>query len=195
MMLTSRFRAATRSRSPPPRPLLRKGTAGMIRFALERVPGRRRREFEIADIGAETNSNPGADRNHDDIVHCQRRHTQAADEVGGAVDAGETLVDRVGGRQVVDQHHRARAFAAEVEAERRPLPKDPEVAGVLGVEDAFAVTQPGDHGAAGFLPQDVTVGEANWLPAFSTICASPREMVPKKRWPASTISFDEYCGP
>jgi len=29
MMLTSRFRAATRSRSPPPRPLLRKGIAGM----------------------------------------------------------------------------------------------------------------------------------------------------------------------
>src|SRR6516165_3765315 len=57
----------------------------------ERVPGRRRREFEIADIGAETNSDPGADRNHDDIVHRQRRHSQAADEVGRAVDAGKTL--------------------------------------------------------------------------------------------------------
>src|SRR6516165_4058242 len=130
----------------------------------ERVPGRRRREFEIADIGAETNSDPGADRDYDDIVHRQRRHSQAADEIGRAVDAGKTLVDRIGGRQVVDQHHRARAFAAEVEAERRPLPKDPEVAGVLGVEDAFAVTQSGDHGAAGFLSQHVAVGESKLAP-------------------------------
>src|SRR6516225_3953023 len=114
MMLTSRFRAATRSRSPPPRPLLRKGIAGMIRSALERVPGRRRREFEIADIGAETNSDPGADRNHDDIVHRQRRHSQAADEVGRAVDAGKTLVDRIG-----DRHRRFRSRNIAGLAERR----------------------------------------------------------------------------
>src|SRR5262245_59212736 len=152
------FRAAPRPIVAPAAVAV-KNTARIDQSGSERVPGRRRREFEIADIGAKTNSDPRADRNHDDIVHRQRRHTQAADEVGRAVDAGETLVDRVGGWQVVDQHHRARAFAAEVEAERRPLPKDPEVAGVLGVEDAFAVTQPRDHGAAGFLPQHVAVGE------------------------------------
>src|SRR5438445_4206574 len=153
--------------SPPhPLPIVGPAAAPAKRYrsnypsGSERVAGRRRREFEIADIGAETNSDPGADRDYDDIVHRQRRHSQAADEVGRAVDACKTLVDRIGGRQIVDQHHRARAFAAEVEAERRPLPKDPEIAGVLGVEDAFAVTQPGDHRAAGFLSQHVALGQS-----------------------------------
>src|SRR6516165_7901471 len=77
----------------------------------ERVPGRRRREFEIADTRAQRPavSHPGADRDHDDVVHCQRRHSQAADEVSRTLDAGETLVDGVGGGQIVDKHHRARA--------------------------------------------------------------------------------------
>ena len=47
-----------------------------------------------------------------------------------------------------------------VEAERRPLPVDPQVAGVLGVERAFAVAQPADEGAAGFLAEDVAVRQA-----------------------------------
>ena len=77
----------------------------------ERVPGRRRREFEIADTRAQRPavSHPGADRDYDDVVHCQRRHSQAADEVSRTLDAGETLVDGVGGGQIVDKHHRARA--------------------------------------------------------------------------------------
>src|SRR5262249_10010715 len=56
--------------------------------------------------------------------------------------------------------HRARAFAAEVKTERRSLPEHSEVAGILGVEDAFPVTQPCDHGAAGFLAEHVAVGQA-----------------------------------
>src|SRR5215475_16188559 len=83
----------------------------------ERMPGRRRRKFEIAHIGAEPHANARADRNHDDVIHGQRRHSQAADEVGGTVDAGEALINRIGGRQVIDQHHCARAFATEVEAD------------------------------------------------------------------------------
>jgi hypothetical protein len=45
----------------------------------ERVPGRGRREFEIADIRTQPYPYPRADRDHDDVVHCQRRHSQAAD--------------------------------------------------------------------------------------------------------------------
>src|SRR5262249_28974854 len=36
-------------------------------------------------------------------------------------------------------------------------------------------------------------GRPHWLPAFSTIWASPRATDPKNRWPASMISFDEHC--
>src|SRR6266516_6209851 len=35
----------------------------------------------VGGWGRQPNSDPGADRNHDDIIHCQRRHSQAADEV------------------------------------------------------------------------------------------------------------------
>src|SRR5262245_9401959 len=117
----------------------------------ERVPGRGRRELDIADISAETQPDAGADRNHDDSVRRQRRHSEAADEIGRAVDAGEALVDRAGGGQAVDEHHGARALAAEVPAERRPLPEHPQVAGILGVEDALAIAQSRDHRAAGLL--------------------------------------------
>ena len=67
----------------------------------EWVPGRHRREFEIADIRAQPYAHPRADRDHDNVVHCQRRHSQAADEVSRTVDAGEALVDGVGGGQIV----------------------------------------------------------------------------------------------
>src|SRR5215470_3232949 len=59
----------------------------------ERIPGRRRREFEIAHVGAEPHSDARADRNHDDVIHGQRRHSQAADEVSGTVDTGEALIN------------------------------------------------------------------------------------------------------
>jgi hypothetical protein len=35
------------------------------------------------------------------------------------------LIDRVGGRKIVDEHHGARAVAAKIETERGPLPVDP----------------------------------------------------------------------
>ena len=66
----------------------------------------------------------------------------------------------VGPRQVVDQHHGARAVGAGIEAERRPLPEHAQIAGILGVERAVAVAQAADEGAAGFLAQHIAVGQA-----------------------------------
>src|ERR1043166_2220052 len=103
----------------------------------ERIPRRLRGELQVADIRAETQADAGADRNHHDAVEGQRRHADAADQVGRAVDAGEALVDRARRREIVDQHHGARAFAADVPAKRRPLPVHLQVARVLGVERAF----------------------------------------------------------
>src|SRR5262245_9694290 len=123
----------------------------------ERVPSRRGREFQVAHIGAEPQAHAGANRHHHDIVRCERRHAEAANEIGRAVDAPKTLVDRVGARQIVDQHHGARAFAAQVEAERGALPVDAQVAGVARVERAFAVAQPRHEGAARLLAEDVAV--------------------------------------
>ena len=127
---------------------------------LERVPGRLRRELQVADVGAEPQADAGADRHQHDVVGGQRRHAEAADKIGGAVDAAEALVDRAGVRQVVDQHHGAGAFAADVQADRRALPVDLQIAGILGVEHALAVAQPGDEGAAGLLAEDVAVRQA-----------------------------------
>src|ERR1700738_451564 len=110
----------------------------------ERIPGRARGELEIPDIGAEPQPDTGADRHHHDAARGERRHADAADEVGRSVDTGEALVDRLGGRQAVDQHHGACAFAADIPAERRSLPVDAQVAGILGVERALAVAQPAD---------------------------------------------------
>src|SRR5713101_2874516 len=135
-----------------------------ILLASERVPGRRRRELEIADIGAEPEADAGTDWNHHHIIRRQRRHSEPADEIGRTVDADETLVDRFGGRQAVDQHHGAGALAAEIETDRRTLPEDPQVAGILGIERAFAIAQPRDYGAAGLLAEDVAVGQAPLAP-------------------------------
>src|SRR5713101_7054423 len=126
----------------------------------ERIPGRLRREFEVADIGAEPHADAGANRNHHDAVRGQYRHPQPAHEIRRAVDAAEALVHRLRRRQIVDQHHGAGPFAADVPTERGTLPIDPQIAGVLGVQRAFAVTQPADESAAGFLAEDVAVVQA-----------------------------------
>src|ERR1700751_2120744 len=85
--------------------------------ASERVPGRARRIFEIADIGAEPQPDAGADRHQHDVVGGERGHAEAADDVGRAVDADEALIDRLRRGQVVDQRHGARTVAAPVEAD------------------------------------------------------------------------------
>ena len=60
-------------------------------------------------------------------------------------------------RQVIDQHHGARAIGSGIETERRALPEHAQIAGILGVERAVAVAQAADEGAAGFLAQNVAV--------------------------------------
>src|SRR6202000_860619 len=117
----------------------------------ERVPGRLRRILKIANIGPQPQSDAGADRHQHDVVGGQRRHAETTDDIGGAVDAGEALVDRAGGREIINQRQRARAIPAPIEAERWSLPEHPEVAGVLGVERTFAIAQPGHECAAAFL--------------------------------------------
>src|SRR5207253_8127939 len=130
------------------------------KYASERVPGRARRVFEIADIGAEPKPDAGADRHQHDVVGRERRHAEAADDIGRAVDADEALIDRLRRGQIVDQRHGARAVAAPVEADRRTLPVDAQVAGVLGVERTLAVTQAGDERAGPFLAEHIAVGQA-----------------------------------
>src|SRR6266853_420741 len=120
---------------------------------LERVPGRFRRELEIADIGAQPEANPRPDWHEHDVIGGQRRHAEAADKIGRAVDSTETLVDRTGVRQIVDQHHGAGAFAADIPADRWPLPVDLQIARVLRVEHAFAVAQSRHKGAASLLAE------------------------------------------
>src|SRR6516162_789475 len=73
---------------------------------------------------------------------------------------------RVGGRKIVNEHHGARAVAAKIETERGPLPVNPTVAGILGVQHPLPVTQTGDPGAAGLLPQDISVGQAPFAARF-----------------------------
>src|ERR1700732_1892865 len=127
--------------------------------ASERIPRRPIGEFEVAEIGAEPQTYPRTDRDDGDVVGDQRSHAKAADEIGGTIDAAEALENRVGTRQVVDQHHRARSVSAGIEADARPLPEHTQIAGVLGVERAVAITQAADKSTAGFFAQNVAV----WL--------------------------------
>src|SRR5690242_21659083 len=53
----------------------------------ERIPRRARGIFQIADIGAEAQTETGADRHQHDVVCRQRRHPETADDVGRAIDA------------------------------------------------------------------------------------------------------------
>src|SRR5258705_4941787 len=62
--------------------------------------------------------------------------------------------------KIIDKRHGPRAAAARVEADRRPLPIDPQIAGVLGIERAFAVSQSGDKRARTFLAKDIAVRQA-----------------------------------
>src|SRR4051794_37670961 len=118
---------------------------------LEGIPGRFRRELQVTDIDAEAGSDAGPDRDHDHLVRCNSRHAEAADEVGRAVDAHETLIECVREGHVVDQHHGAGAVAAHVEPERRTLPEYLALARIAGEELALAVAQSAEEGPGGFL--------------------------------------------
>ena len=51
----------------------------------------------------------------------------------------------------------ARAIGSHIDADRWPLPEDPQVATILGVESALAVSQTADECTTSFLAEDVTV--------------------------------------
>src|SRR6188472_2395799 len=116
--------------------------------------------MQVANIGAEPQPHTGTNGNQNDVAGSQRRHAEPTDEISRAVDAGEALIDRLGGGQVIDEDHGARAIAAPVEPDRWPLPEHPQIASIACVERALAVAQARDERAAGLLTQDVAVGLA-----------------------------------
>src|SRR6516165_10786900 len=144
----------------PPRHLfdrLRRRVYGIAR--LERIPRRPIGEFEVAEISPEAEADAGADRDDGDVVSHQRGHTEAADEIGGAVDTAEPLENRIGARKVVHQHHRARAVRAGIKTDSRSLPEHAQVADILRIKRAVAVAQTANKGAARFFAQNIAV----WL--------------------------------
>src|SRR4029077_18915312 len=123
----------------------------------ERVPGWTLREFEIAEIGAEAEPDARADRHDHDIVRYKRRHPQAADQISRAGHAAEPLENSLGSRQVVNQHHGARAVGAVIETERWPLPVHARVARILIIKLPVAKTRAADKGAARFFAENIAV--------------------------------------
>src|ERR1035441_9363857 len=69
--------------------------------ASERVPARVRGKLEVPDISAEPQPDAGADWHNNNVARGKSGHAEAADEIGRSVDTGETLIDRLGGRQVI----------------------------------------------------------------------------------------------
>src|SRR5262245_3863966 len=88
-----------------------------VQWHSKRVPSGLGSELQIADIDAEARAYSRADRHDRHLVRDDSGEAKTADQVGGAIDAEESLIDRVGGRHVVDEHHGARAVATNVEAD------------------------------------------------------------------------------
>ena len=85
---------------------------------------------------------------------------QAADQIGRAFDAGEAAEDRVLVLQIIAQGEDAAGVAAEIRADRRPLPEDLQRALVLHVEQATAIARADGDGGRAFLAGDVGGGSA-----------------------------------
>src|SRR6516165_12836626 len=117
----------------------REGDSPPLPARLKWVPRRGGREFQISDIGAEAEPDARANGHHDNIIERQSRHPQSPHEIRRPVYADKTLIDRVRSGKAVDQHHGARPIAAEIEAKRWALPIDPQVARILGVQDALPI--------------------------------------------------------
>src|ERR1700733_2093708 len=129
----------------------------------KRIPSGTVGEFEVAEIGTKPKTDAGTDRHHGDMVGYQRRHAETANKIGRSVDAAEAVEDRLGPRQVIDQHHGARAVGAGIEADAGPLPKHAQIAGVLCIKRAVAVAQAANKGAAGFLTENIAI----WFPPLA----------------------------
>ncbi len=139
----------------PARPGREAGCAGS-----EGVPGRLPGVFQVSDVGADAQANSRPDRRDHHVVALLERDADAAHEIGKARNAREALVDLVWRAQVVDQHHDLGAFRPGIPADRRPLPVDAVLPGILRIKHALAIAQAGDERPAGVLPENVAVGPA-----------------------------------
>src|SRR5262245_60080465 len=116
-------------------------------------------ELEVPEIDAEPGPDARNDRHDIDAAAGKDRHSEAGDDIGRSVDPEIALIEGIDRRQVVDQHHGAVALGAEIDAEGRPLPVNPVLAGVFGVEHALAIAHAADYRPAALLADDVAIGE------------------------------------
>src|SRR6185437_1449546 len=143
-------------------PFLRRGNPRgpprrFLNAKLERIPGRLAGIFQIAHIGAEPQTYARTDWRQLYVVVGKEGDAHATDKIGRSVYPCIGIKDLARALQIVDQDHGLGAIGPEIVAERWTLPIDFKTARVLGVERAFAIAQSGDEGAAGFLPEDVTI--------------------------------------
>src|SRR3990172_3174613 len=87
----------------------------------------------------------------------------SADEIGRAVHAWIGREDFSRAAKIVYEHHGFRTLGAEVVADGGTLPINPVVAGVFGIERAFAIAEARNEGATGLLAEDVTIRSAGAL--------------------------------
>src|SRR5215217_6657278 len=122
----------------------------------ERVPSWFGGELEVADVDPKPRADAGADRNHYHLVVHRRREPEASNHIGRPIQANKAGVkpipkQRLCGGEIVDEHHGAPAIPAEVKAQRRPLPVDPALARVAGVEHPFTKAQAAEDRGRGLL--------------------------------------------
>src|SRR5262245_26409270 len=77
---------------------LQKVTTLPRNFGSERIPGRLRRELEVADVRPKPQTNARTDRHNDDVAGGKCSHAKSANEISRAVDAAKSLIDRLRGR-------------------------------------------------------------------------------------------------
>jgi len=61
-----------------------------------------RSEFEVTYVNSKPHADAAADRHDNNVVGAQRGEAEAADEIGGSVEAAEALVDRSDRGQILD---------------------------------------------------------------------------------------------
>ena len=179
-------------RAPKQRPPRTKWLRAGLRTDADskRIPGRMRRELQVADVDAEPRAHPRSDRYDDDSVRGQRGEAEPAHEIGRAVDAAEPPV-----YSAVTADCRPASLCG-----RRPRPRRSRATGpasrlsrrrVAGIHLAFAVTQAADESAGRLLAEDVAVGQPPAPPGLLNDFARTRDNPAEESWPLSTISSGE----
>src|SRR5690606_16244003 len=92
------------------------------RVRLERQHAAAARVVQIADIGPKAQADAGADRRQRDVVAPLVRDTNAADIIGRAFHAGETLEQLAAAGEVVAEREHLGGVAARIDADRGALP-------------------------------------------------------------------------